>query len=256
MNDTLEDTLRTLRVPAPPTLGHGALARVGLADWIAPLATPLGPALVAWNARGVSAVHRGDDVEELMFELQRRSGRPSLARDELPEDLAIRIDDVLAGRRRTIDVDMRGLPPFQSDVLRAALLIPRGEVRPYGWVAREIGRPGAVRAVGTALGRNPIPLIVPCHRVVRSDGMLGQYGWGRPAKRTILAHEGLDLEATEDLARHGVALVGSDTTRVYCYPSCRNARRIREAHRVGFRTARDAAADGFRPCAVCRPPSV
>jgi O-6-methylguanine DNA methyltransferase len=154
-----------------------------------------------------------------------------------------------------MDVDMRGIPPFQVDVLQATLQIPRGEVRPYGWVAREIGRPGAVRAVGTALGRNPIPLIVPYHRVVRSDGTLGQYGWGAPAKRVMLAYEGLDPDETEDLARHGITLVGSDTKPVYCYPSCSHARRIREGHRVTFRSPREAAAHGYRPCKVCRPPA-
>ena len=64
-----------------------------------------------------------------------------------------------------------------------ALEIPRGEVRPYGWIAAEIGRPKAVRAVGTALGHNPVPLIVPCHRVVRSDGMIGQYSLGGPQQQ-------------------------------------------------------------------------
>ena len=74
-----------------------------------------------------------------------------------------------------------------------ALEIPRGEVRPYGWIAAEIGRPKAVRAVGTALGHNPVPLIVPCHRVVRTDGTIGQYSLGGPGnKRTILSAEGLD----------------------------------------------------------------
>ena len=86
-----------------------------------------------------------------------------------------------------------------------ALEIPRGEVRPYGWIAAEIGRPKAVRAVGTALGHNPVPLIVPCHRVVRSDGMIGQYSLGGPEnKRTILAGEGVDPDELEALARAGV----------------------------------------------------
>ena len=92
-----------------------------------------------------------------------------------------------------------------------ALEIPRGEVRPYGWIAAEIGRPRAVRAVGTALGHNPVPLIVPCHRVVRTDGTIGQYSLGGPGnKRTILAAEGLDPEALEAAARRRRAAVGLD----------------------------------------------
>ena len=68
-------------------------------------------------------------------------------------------------------------------MLTKTLEIPSGEVRPYGWVAREIGRPKAVRAVGSALGRNPVPVLIPCHRVVRSDGHVGNYGLGVPMKR-------------------------------------------------------------------------
>ncbi len=135
-----------------------------------------------------------------------------------------------------------------------ALEIPRGEVRPYGWIAREIGRPKAVRAVGTALGHNPVPLIVPCHRVVRSDGMIGQYSLGGPEnKRTILSAEGLDPDELEGLARAGIRFIGSDTTRIYCMPSCHDARRVTERHKQEFRSAGAAAAAGYRPCRHCRP---
>ncbi|MER3421295.1 MAG: cysteine methyltransferase, partial [Chloroflexota bacterium] len=82
----------------------------------------------------------------------------------------------------------------QRRVLEKTAEIPRGEVRPYAWVAREIGAPGAVRAVGTALGHNPIPFIIPCHRVVRADGSLGEYSGGGPAvKARVLAYEGVPL---------------------------------------------------------------
>jgi O-6-methylguanine DNA methyltransferase len=67
------------------------------------------------------------------------------------------------------------LTPFERAVLKAALDIPLGETRTYAWIAQRIGRPGAVRAVGQALRKNPYPLIIPCHRVVRSDGTLGKY---------------------------------------------------------------------------------
>ena len=79
----------------------------------------------------------------------------------------------MTGRRRVrLQFDLRRLSPFERDVLRKTLEIPRGEARTYGWIAREIGRPGAVRAVGSALNKNPIPLLIPCHRVVRSDGQI------------------------------------------------------------------------------------
>src|SRR3972149_3972784 len=94
---------------------------------------------------------------------------------------------------------LRGLPPFATDVLRGALTIPPGEIRPYAWLAREVGRPKAVRAVGTALAHNPIPILIPCHRIVRSDGLIGDYAWGSAIKRAVLAAEGLDPEEIERL---------------------------------------------------------
>jgi O-6-methylguanine DNA methyltransferase len=155
---------------------------------------------------------------------------------------------------RDVQVDLRGLSPFEQAVLQKAREIPRGEVRPYAWIAREIGHPGAVRAVGTALGHNPIPLLIPCHRVVRSDGRLGQYSMGGPeAKRTVLAAEGLDPEGLEQLASRGVRYFGSDTTHIFCFPTCRHARRLMEKHKVTFRSEHEARAAGYRPCKVCRP---
>ena len=149
-----------------------------------------------------------------------------------------------------------GAVRLSSDVWLKALEIPRGEVRAYGWIAAEIGRPKAVRAVGTALAHNPVPLVVPCHRVVRSDGSLGQYSLGGPdAKRTVLAAEGLDVAEMESVARAGLRYVGSATTQVVCLPSCHQARRITGGHRRPFRTLQAAALAGFRPCRSCRPGS-
>ena len=83
-------------------------------------------------------------------------------------------DEYLLGQRSffSVPVDLSAAPEFQRKVLAAAAAIPFGEAQPYAWVAERIGHPRAVRAVGTALGRNPVPLIVPCHRVLRSDGGL------------------------------------------------------------------------------------
>lgn len=79
--------------------------------------------------------------------------------------------------------------------MRKIRTIPTGQVRSYQWVAKEIGAERAARAVGTALARNPIPLLIPCHRVVRSDGSLGEYSGGGPSvKAKLLAFEGVDLE--------------------------------------------------------------
>ena len=120
------------------------------------------------------------------------------------------MDRALAeGRTRGVPVDLAGLSEFQAAVLHLAAEIPAGEVRPYGWVAREIGRPGSDRAVGNALAANPVPLVVPCHRVVRADGRFGRYSLGADAnKRLLLEAEGLEVEAYESPGGAGRALPG------------------------------------------------
>jgi O-6-methylguanine DNA methyltransferase len=184
------------------------------------------------------------------------TGRPSYPAT-LPPRLEAAIRRRLEGDRRTrIELDLRGHTDFERDVWAKALEIPRGEVRPYGWIAAEIGRPRAVRAVGTALGHNPVPLIVPCHRVVRTDGTIGQYSLGGPAnKRTILATEGLDPSDLERLAHAGTRFLGSATTHIVCLPTCHDARRITDPRRVPFRSMAQALADGYRACRHCRPAS-
>jgi O-6-methylguanine DNA methyltransferase len=249
--------LAGLRATAPRTLLPRTLVAVGLADAFAPIESPIGRLFVAFNGLGVSAVEQAPDGEVFGAAHRWRTGRPAHAVAGLPPRLAAAINRRLDGDRRArIDLDLRGRTAFERDVWTKALEIPRGEVRPYGWIAAEIGRPRAVRAVGTALGHNPVPVIVPCHRVVRSDGSIGQYSLGGPAnKRAILASEGLDPDELESLARAGIRYIGSDTTRIYCLPSCHAARRIGAAHRVPFRSAADGQLAGYRACHQCRPDS-
>jgi O-6-methylguanine DNA methyltransferase len=224
--------LRTLRVDPPESLLPAVLVRTGLRDGYAEVASEIGPMFVAF-----------------------RVGREVL-RQPPPPWLATALERRDAASLRRLPVDLASRSAFQQAVLAKAREIPRGEVRPYGWIAREIGRPGAVRAVGSALGDNPVPWLVPCHRVVRSDGQVGDYALGPQAKHDLLAAEGADPDGLERLARRGVRYVGSDTTGVYCYPTCRHARRITEAHRVHFRDAGRAGEAGFRPCTACRPEAV
>jgi O-6-methylguanine DNA methyltransferase len=253
----VEAALAGLQVPAPPSLAPGVLADVGLADRYARFESPIGPLVVAWNGLGVSVVEAATDDAGFEEAHLARTGRAAYRAERLPDRLAVAIARRLDGDRRVrIDLDLRGHTDFERDVWHKALEIPRGEVRPYGWVAAEIGRPKAVRAVGTALGHNPVPLIVPCHRVVRTDGSIGQYSLGGPEKkRTILEAEGLDLPEMERLAASGVRFIGSDTTKIYCLPTCRHARRVTDRHRLEFRSMADGQARGYRACLVCRPGS-
>ena len=166
----IETQLASLRATAPATVGEGALVAVGLADRYATVESPLGPAFVAWNGRGVSWVGLAGDPTAFEDTVRAHTGRPISRARALPTTLTHAIARRLAGdRRATIELDLRGATSFEAAVWRKALEIPRGEVRPYGWIAAEIGHPKAVRAVGTALAHNPVPLVVPCHRVVRSE---------------------------------------------------------------------------------------
>jgi O-6-methylguanine DNA methyltransferase len=248
----------SLRVAAPAGLLNRTLRAVGLADGYAPVNSPVGRVFLAFNAHGVSMVGLAGSPETFEAQFRAGVGRPIERVDELPSRLARAVTRRLSGDKSArVAVDLRGRSPFEQAVLMKALQIPAGEVRPYGWVAGEIGRPKAVRAVGTALAHNPIPLLIPCHRVVRTDGSIGQYSMGGPqVKRRVLTAEGLDLARLEDLARAGIRYIGSDTTRIYCMPTCRCALRVMSKHQVEFGSVADTARAGYRPCKVCRPVAV
>src|SRR4029077_12872312 len=149
MTTLTTDLKRLGDVKAPVGFADRLLAHVGMADSYAPFETVLGTVYVAWNRQGVSAAARSASAAEFE-EWFRKEGDRQLVASDPPHDLAARVEDELRGRRR-MRFDLRGLTPFEQAVLRKTREIPRGEVRPYGWVAREIGRPAAVRAVGTAL---------------------------------------------------------------------------------------------------------
>jgi O-6-methylguanine DNA methyltransferase len=255
MTTLTTDLKRLGEVKAPAGFADRLLAHVGMADSYARFDTVLGAVYVAWNRQGVSAASRAASAAEFEAWFRKDVGRQLVAADA-PKDLATKIEDELQGRRR-MRFDLRGLTPFEQAVLRKTREIPRGEVRPYGWVAREIGRPAAVRAVGTALANNPIPYFIPCHRVVRTDGQIGNYGGGGPeAKRSILTMEGVRLKRLEELARSGVRYQGVKTTKVFCYPTCHTGRHTLEKNIVWLRDEASARAAGFRPCKVCRPAAV
>jgi methylated-DNA-[protein]-cysteine S-methyltransferase len=152
-------------------------------DTYVTLDTPLGRAFVAFNALGVCRVAPGDDDAEFEAAFEERFGRPVRPGSALPPAL----------RRRPVPVDWRGISDFDRAVLAATQEIPHGETRTYRQVAERIGRPAAVRAVGSALARNRVPLLVPCHRVVRSDGTIGDFAFGSRAKRALLESEGVTL---------------------------------------------------------------
>lgn len=246
-------------VEAPGGLLAAVRGRVDASDFYFVVESPLGPVYIAYSPAGIAAVMPAATPAAFAAAYQARTGRRVAPTTEPAAPLARAVARRLAGERAGVQMgelrfDLRVLSEFERAVLLKALEIPRGEVRPYGWIAREIGRPKAVRAVGTALARNPVPLLIPCHRVIKSDGHLGRYSMGGDAaKRTILRAEGVDPDAVESLARAGVRYWGSDTTHIYCFPTCRHARRVSDQHRMRFHSEAEATAAGYRPCKVCRP---
>ena len=148
--------------------------------------TPLGAlrlvaSEVAWVGAYLPAQRRAPVVE---------AGPPPAAAAALLAGAARECEAWLAGDLEAFStpIELRGTP-FQRAVWEALRAIPWGECRSYGWIARRIDRPAAVRAVGAAVGRNPLSIVVPCHRVVGADGSLTGYAGGLDAKRWLLAHE-------------------------------------------------------------------
>jgi methylated-DNA-[protein]-cysteine S-methyltransferase len=143
--------------------------------------SPIGPLLLAADGRGLSEIH---------FPVHGRPAapRPGWHSDRAPLRETIRqLERYFAGSLRQFDLPLAPQgTPFQLDVWRALLRIPYGSTISYGELARGIGRPAASRAVGAANGRNPLPIVVPCHRVIGADGSMTGFGGGIAIKRALL----------------------------------------------------------------------
>jgi O-6-methylguanine DNA methyltransferase len=185
----IEKALAALSESAPATLKANVELGTGLADGVSIYDSPVGDLAVTFNPQGISSVSLAEFDFENYF--QHRFGRRLIeARPPAGWEKLIR-RGIEAGNPGELPLDLRGVTAFRREIMLIATTIPRGEVRPYQWLARQAGRPGAARAVGTAMANNPIPLIVPCHRVVRADGTLGAYSLGgADNKRVLLAREG------------------------------------------------------------------
>jgi methylated-DNA-[protein]-cysteine S-methyltransferase len=181
---------------AEPARDGGGGAAVTLLE-ASRVETPVGPVDLVVREGRLCAVGFAGERERLVASLGRRLGAISLRATGDPAGLATRLEAYLAGDMRAFDgvgLDLGGTP-FQQAVWSALLEIPPGETRSYGQLARRIGRPTAVRAVGAANGSNPAPIVVPCHRVIGADGSLTGYGGGMERKRWLLAHEAASVAA-------------------------------------------------------------
>ncbi len=160
--------------------------------------SPAGPVFVAHSNGWVSGLLIAPDSREpdpgRFVDYMRDEVGTDVEPDPEPDPkLVARVGEALATGRTDVPVDLSSRSEFHQEVLRATARIPRGEVRTYGELAEIVGRPRAARAVGTAMARNPVPLLVPCHRVVPSSGGVGNYGLGKGLKAKLLAGEGVVL---------------------------------------------------------------
>lgn len=171
-NMRAEDSTQGLR-SQPPILGSGILS--------VPSFEPL---TLSWSKNGLVRIWFGNDAS-------------TVADADVPSEFADPLRKYFAGEHVTFDdvaLDLHGTP-FQIDVWKALQSIPYGAVRSYAAIANAVGSPRATRAVGGANGMNPIPIIVPCHRVVEASMRLGGFSSGLPRKRWLLAHEGVRVQS-------------------------------------------------------------
>lgn len=192
----LHDLFLTWEAMSPGEYARGGAGLTIFWGWFS---SPFGPALVMGTDRGICGIGFADDMGEAAAMADLTGRWPRAAYVQAEERLRPWAE--AAFRMETggpVPLVLIGAP-FQIKVWEALLNIPSGQVTTYSDLARAVGHPTAMRAVGTAVGRNPISLLIPCHRALRRDGGLGGYHWGLPRKRAMLAWEAARAEAGTEL---------------------------------------------------------
>jgi len=181
-----------------------ALAEGLLDIGYATMDTPIGRLLVASTRLGLVRIGFEDEGEEPLVELSARVSPRILESPARVDEARRQLERYFSRglRRFDLPLDWRLVGAFGRRVLRRVARVPYGNVESYGDVAVDVGHPRAARAVGNAVGANPMPIVVPCHRVVRAGGALGGYGGGLPRKRFLLELEGA-LPTNPEAARSG-----------------------------------------------------
>jgi len=253
-------------VPLPEV--DSTLARSQLASRLADLrsrmmsfglfASPLGPILIARSEQGVSMVEYLESEAAIDSRLARLSGLDAVENPSQVESFHRDLLDYLAGRRTHLDwpLDLRwARSAFQRRVLEATGRLPYGAVTSYGHIARDIGAPSATRAVAQALRWNPVPIAIPCHRVIGSSGDLTGYSGNKVGlKQRLLTLEGVPVTGHRHLQIERPAMYARyQAGDEYCLPSCGDIGTMPMADVTLF-GSRDRAEDaGLLPCSSCRP---
>lgn len=222
--------------------------------------SPLGPVLLAHSEQGVMLLEYLHGTRALAASrLARARGLEAVRDPREVEALYREFRDYVEGRTQRLSwpLDLRlARSPFQRAVLERTAQIPYGAVVSYKRLAEDLGQPRAVRAVAQALRWNPVPVAVPCHRVVGMSGLLTGYAGGETGrKQRLLALEGVPVVRAHDdyaVARGAMYLLAPGESE-YCLPSCPSPAALRSGRLMLFGSRRRAEAVGLRPCTSCRP---
>ena len=251
-DEALDALLRRARRRVDSALKHMGRpqAAIGVVE------SPLGDLLVAVTGRGIALNHYLLDDSDLAATIEKLRPQLDLVDDSRAvQAIGAEIRQYLAGDakalRRNVDLILVA-SPFQQKVLRKLREVPRGALISYRGLGAVAGAPKGARAVGNAMHTNPVPIYVPCHRVIASDGGLGGYGGGLDRKLQLLRSEGFAL-GVRDVKLPQSSVWGHRGTKIYCRANCRSAARADRSRLLFFADPKDARHAGLRPCKVCRP---
>ena len=215
----------------------------------------IGQLLAAQSRQGLVALRFIDshDTGDLLTDIRRRFD--IVEDDAVGREIGGEVERLMQGNADAIANRSVDLSLVESDFQRRALTrlrrVPAGSVVTYQGLATAIGAPSGQRAVGNSVASNPVPIYVPCHRVIRSDGLLGNYGGGPERKLKLLRAEGFGVD--HDRRVPAGAVYGHWQSRIFCRPACSAVRRAERRQWLIFVNAERARRFGMRACKLCRP---
>ncbi|MEX0805433.1 MAG: methylated-DNA--[protein]-cysteine S-methyltransferase [Candidatus Binatia bacterium] len=216
----------------------------------------LGNLLVAMTARGIALNHYLEDTRNVAAAVAKLRLEFDPVEDQrVVGEVGQEVNRYLTGEvnvlRQNIDLTLAG-NAFQKKVLDRLQTVPRGAVISYQALGAAVGSASSARAVGNALHNNPVPIYVPCHRVISSDGRIGGYAGGAARKLQLLRSEGFAVD-DDTTSLPGTTVWGHRGTKIYCRLGCRTRARVDRARTLFFADPEQAQRAGMRPCKICRP---
>ncbi|MBV8453356.1 MAG: methylated-DNA--[protein]-cysteine S-methyltransferase [Deltaproteobacteria bacterium] len=250
-DEMIEELLRKAHSRLAPALGRirQPLARVAVID------SSIGRLLAAQSTRGLAALRfmDSDDTADVLTTVRQRFD--VVEDDTLAAEIGGEIERLMNGDTGAISARAVDLSLVESDFQRRALArlrrVPAGSVISYQGLAEAIGVPSGQRAVGNTVASNPVPIYVPCHRVIRSDGSLGNYGGGPERKLKLLRAEGFGVNLQRRVPPE--AVYGHWASRIFCRPTCSAVRRAERRQWLIFANPERAQRFGMRACKLCHP---